>query len=1017
MHKSLSHTDNFYPIFKNLFLLISRAEFSGSGTKPAELTKGGSAMLVMRNFGYLGLQSVVNMKSSLARDRLVDFTGDFQLRRKEAQDEAEEGDVTSPADSDGGRVYVVPPWQPDFVTEPTKYGGRNIAQPAMPGDPLASPGKKSGKGAQRKRAPGGSTPMQLYSQELAPIPLSFTPPSSRSASNKLPGTPTSSTNHGDDAEMLFYTSFCNELICQPRLLHNCVKRNIVVKVELRRLQWSETVNSYVALPSGDGPSIHNSRRGSYLVNEGYTSCAYHTLNPAFMDDFKIKLPLALEGSKTEDSGKHENGRLILLFSVLNITVKGKKKWTERLSLRQNKKASAAQKGKDEADADEESEKNTSGSNVQQLGCGVLPLSVSSDASVPCLIANGLHDVKIQYHSRRAPTALDVKTPTSPTTLLRRGTSSKKSGNDTSTPSEDLGKVRYPPGTLILDPIKSTQSSTSFDFERTFSSDTPGDNNHQNDALEEQNDTFDEEDEGLSSDDEAGLLISPSSSKGDRSGAVSPGSAASLPSMARDISSPKQIETMVLQVRTVSFSSVHPQNATMSKFFNRTSNYPQRLKATEFSTPSAPWSLARDDMLLRIDTEHESEPTSSSVAAIESVVEISKSSLCPQSDLSSHFLRVLSQLWRSLVVGRGRPELLWANPASLISLRLHTFASILHSLSSVTVYLAKNGLTQLDGRGKWNLVSMAYVVGMVFDEEDLFFLPDGMFIEDMESVLAFHKRNANGMKSTTSRTDLESKKPPQRSNRRADQSISDAFAPGLILGGESLHAESGNIDTEQLSTVAETEPKTLNTTAMKLDSKADFQAALQKASFVDDAQSAPLDGFSSQASSSRQASVSGSQVAKNMISAFGGMGSGPAGTRRRWMTAPSSGLATIQEDGDGDEQKDDGRDLGNLSVGLGRSSLLEKNFGNEAFVDKAKRSGTKQMRVPRTQTQSKDSYKTLPANHLEKIMEHDDKGNGAPGIAENMASSLKEGKSLVSDDDIEEKGTQFLDEIGKSMGFG
>ena len=155
----------------------------------------------------------------------------------------------------------------------------------------------------------------------------------------------------------------------------------------------------------------------------------------------------------------------------------------------------------------------------------------------------------------------------------------------------------------------------------------------------------------------------------------------------------------------------------------------------------------------------------------------------------------------------------------------------------------------------------------------------------------------------------------------------------------------------------------------------------------------------------------------MISAFGGMGSGPAGTRRRWMTAPSSGLATIQEDGDGDEQKDDGRDLGNLSVGLGRSSLLEKNFGNEAFVDKAKRSGTKQMRVPRTQTQSKDSYETPSANHLEKIAEHDDKDKDAPVIAENMASSLKEGKSLVSDDDIEAKGTQFLDEIGKSIGFG
>ena len=80
--------------------------------------------------------------------------------------------------------------------------------------------------------------------------------------------------------------------------------------------------------------------------------------------------------------------------------------------------------------------------------------------------------------------------------------------------------------------------------------------------------------------------------------------------------------------------------------------------------------------------------------------------------------------------------------------------------------------------------------------------------------------------------------------------------------------------------------------------------------------------------------------------------------------------------------------------------LEKNFGNAAFVDKTKRSGTKQMRVPQTQKQSNDSYKTLPPNHLGKINENDDNSS-----------------AFVSDDDIEAKGTQFLDEIGKSMGYG
>ena len=48
---------------------------------PAMVTNGRTAMLVMRNFGYLGLHTVVDEKSSLARGRLVDFTGELQLRR------------------------------------------------------------------------------------------------------------------------------------------------------------------------------------------------------------------------------------------------------------------------------------------------------------------------------------------------------------------------------------------------------------------------------------------------------------------------------------------------------------------------------------------------------------------------------------------------------------------------------------------------------------------------------------------------------------------------------------------------------------------------------------------------------------------------------------------------------------------------------------------------------------------------------------------------------------------------
>ena len=73
------------------FVATPRADHRASGIAgPAAVTNGGTAMLVMRNFGYLGLHSVVHSRSSLARDRLVDFTGEVQVRRRETEEVKEE---------------------------------------------------------------------------------------------------------------------------------------------------------------------------------------------------------------------------------------------------------------------------------------------------------------------------------------------------------------------------------------------------------------------------------------------------------------------------------------------------------------------------------------------------------------------------------------------------------------------------------------------------------------------------------------------------------------------------------------------------------------------------------------------------------------------------------------------------------------------------------------------------------------------------------------------------------------
>ena len=107
-------------------------------------------MLVMRNFGYLGLHSVIHSKSSLARDRLVDFTGEIQIRRKGGNEDAVSPDKRR---KDDGRVQKLADWNKSFVAEATTNGGRNLRNSAAGrGDTV------------------GTSESELYAQELAALP-------------------------------------------------------------------------------------------------------------------------------------------------------------------------------------------------------------------------------------------------------------------------------------------------------------------------------------------------------------------------------------------------------------------------------------------------------------------------------------------------------------------------------------------------------------------------------------------------------------------------------------------------------------------------------------------------------------------------------------------------------------------------------------------------------------------------------------------------------------------------------
>lgn len=345
-----------------MLMLYPRADHKASGIDgPAPVTNGGTAMLVMRNFGYLGLHSVVHSKSSLARDRLVDFTREKQLRRRIELDAKETSEEEA----------LKMDWQTGFVAEPTVHGGR-------------SKDKTNGKATEGK----GISTSPLYAQELAALRLHPNPSSKPLASSIYKNVRRAAS--GEDIEPYFHTTFCNELLCHPRLLHNCPKGNILIKVEIREMEWQPEYQAYYAHVPSDGPSVHNPRRGPFLVQAAYSACSARCLDPRFLDEFKIKLPLLLS-----KQGMGIDRTLSLFFTVYRLSFSSRKKWGKLFRSRR------AGKSIDEVAGDLVGEKQTGASSSSschliQLSCGFLPLSQNASA-----IADGNYDVKMTYTARES----------------------------------------------------------------------------------------------------------------------------------------------------------------------------------------------------------------------------------------------------------------------------------------------------------------------------------------------------------------------------------------------------------------------------------------------------------------------------------------------------------------------------------------------------------------------------------------------------------------------------------------
>lgn len=378
--------------------------------------------------------------------------------------------------------------------------------------------------------------------------------------------------------------------------------------------------------------------------------------------------------------------------------------------------------------------------------------------------------------------------------------------------------------------------------------------------------------------------------------------------------------------------------------------------------------------------------------LELAVDITKPQLCSLPRASLHLCRVMPVLWRSVICGNGEPDLIWANPATPIPLRVHSFATILHLLGAASMYMSKQGVTQVDGTSKWNVVTLGRVLALQFDEAKLFgdqakevFDPAAWGSHaEMEAVSekVLHKRShvrrnydlfndmptrdGDAISPTTLPESTGANSPPTKVSVvtttpiPTNKAASDDYLLGAIptLGFEQLTPESSPTKTRDV----------------KIDSKTDFQSALRAAELDNDIDRPEGDGAA---------------AAKAMIQAFSGNITGS----KRWMTAPSPALSTIRET----EDSDDLEDLAG-SVVPSRIPVQEMDILDQEFSLNAVKRPVKRMRVPNLKST------TLNMATVSKPLDAKDT---TPVFSSN---------TVPKSDDIEKVATPFLDIIGESLGL-
>jgi hypothetical protein len=493
---------------------------------------------------------------------------------------------------------------------------------------------------------------------------------------------------------------------------------------------------------------------------------------------------------------------------------------------------------------------------------------------------------------------------------------------------------------------------------------------------------------------------------------------------------------------VSHSSLHSQNEALEEFLGEEPDIPKAIPWTNDSFLST-IRLNRASLTKKALAPVVSKPDMLEEHLLQSTLSLTDHHLCSVPRSSPFILRTLSILFRQLLCGNGDADLVWANPASLIPLRIHSFASILHLLGGTCLYLANNGVTEVDGVRKWNMVTLGRVVALLFDERKLF---GELAVEDIEEKYWVEllnptkkkvesaknrksPRKGRHVRNTFELSDVNEIQPreelgdrdllsslagelagPKRGKRapsttRSENAFGSSLMPFSPFSAEFAKTSGGPSPEEITTEKTSIEGTSSRKSDFKIDSKSDFQSALRAVQADSEEDVDRVERDSTRAADAMMQGFTGLPN-KSSRSKFFTMPAVRSGGLGLAVIREQAGLSTIEESEDGDDSDAfTGEGLGLLPQFRGTevpSKEQKDPFDNSAAIQNLKQ-GRKQFRIPNINKEKKEEPEVEKKEEI--TTETEASAPPVPSVVPN------------SDEEIETAGLPFLDVIGQSLGLG